>query len=65
MRFGDGKAEGRAEGEARAILAVLEARGLSVSDEIVARVRSCTDLDVLETWVRRAATVDSVDRLFE
>jgi hypothetical protein len=59
-----GRAEGRAEGEARAILAVLEARGLSPSTEQRARVLACADLDELERWIRRAATVPSADELF-
>jgi hypothetical protein len=28
-------------------------------------VSECTDLAQLETWVRRAVTVDSLDELFE
>ncbi|MDQ3990292.1 MAG: hypothetical protein M3291_14080 [Actinomycetota bacterium] len=55
-----GRAEGEARGRAAAVLAVLEARGVEVPGEARARVASCTDLDQLDAWVRRAATVDSV-----
>jgi len=60
----EGEAKGRAEGEARAILAVLEARALTVSAEQRDRITACTDLGILEGWIRRAVTVASVEDLF-
>jgi hypothetical protein len=57
--------EGEAKGEIKAILTFLAARGLPVSAEARARITSCTDLDRLESWVRRAATVESVEDLFD
>ena len=59
-----GRAEGAAQGRAEALLAVLQARGLRVSDEVRARVLGCTDLAKLDAWVRQAVTVTSVDELF-
>lgn len=59
-----GKAEGKAEGEAQAVLAVLEARGLAVTAEQRERITACTDLAVLEGWIRHAVTAGSVDDLF-
>ncbi|MBC6456728.1 hypothetical protein [Actinomadura sp. HBU206391] len=59
-----GEARGEARGEAKALLSFLEARHLTVSDEARERIISCTDLDQLETWIQRAATVDSVEELF-
>jgi hypothetical protein len=59
------RAEGRAEGEAAAVLTVLAAREIDVPDDTRARITGCTDLDKLETWVRRAATATSVNDLFE
>jgi hypothetical protein len=56
--------QGRAEGESLSVLAVLEARGIPVPDEVRARITECTDSDQLNAWVRRAATADSVDDLF-
>ena len=60
----EGEAKGRAEGLAEAVLDVLEARGLPVSDEARARILACTDATQLAAWVRRAVTVASVDALF-
>lgn len=59
-----GQAVGEAVGEARAVLAVLAARGIEVSDATRARIGECDDLAQLDEWVRRAATADSVDDLF-
>lgn len=59
------KAEGRAEGEASAVLEVLEARGFDVPDEVRDRVMACSDLDQLKVWVRRAAVIPTIDELFE
>lgn len=56
--------QGRAEGEADALLTVLGARGIDVSDDARARITACTDPDQLKTWIRRASTADTVDQLF-
>ncbi|WP_194833421.1 hypothetical protein [Nocardia sp. XZ_19_369] len=61
----EGQAEGRASEAARMVLTVLDARGISVSDEIRTRVSRCADVDQLETWVRRAVLVDTADELFD
>jgi flagellar biosynthesis/type III secretory pathway protein FliH len=60
----EGEAKGKAEGKAQAVLAVLEARGLRISDEQRARVLGCADLDELERWVRKAVTVKTTAALF-
>lgn len=62
--YGQGREEGRAEGEARAVLRFLGARGIDVPHSARERIMRCTDLDQLETWVERAATVSTVDELF-
>jgi hypothetical protein len=61
----EGRVEGEAAGEVRAVLTVLAARDIDVSDHARARITGCTDLDQLETWVRRAVTATSVNDLFE
>jgi hypothetical protein len=61
----EGLAEGEAKGEAKAVLAVLEARGIAVSEQIRARILHCTDLALLEEWVRRSATVTAPGDLFK
>jgi hypothetical protein len=48
----------------RALLAILNARGIPVPDDARARITGCTDLDQLETWVRRAATATTIQDLF-
>ncbi|MEU9840864.1 hypothetical protein AB0C69_16745 [Actinomadura sp. NPDC048032] len=57
-------AEGQAEGEAKSVLKVLEARGLSVSDDVRERVLACTDPEQLDQWLVRAVTAERADQLF-
>ena len=56
---------GMAEGEADAIMLVLQARGLLVTAEQQARIAGCTDLDQLKRWVTRAAVVEAAADLFD
>ena len=60
-----GKAKGKAEGTARAVVGVLEARGLVLSDEERKRVLACTDEDLLDRWVKRSGTITDPARLFD
>ena len=64
-RWAEGKAEGRTEGEtialARAILALLAARGVSVSAEARARIEGCTHVPTLDRWILLAATARSAE----
>ena len=55
----------KADAEAKAVLAVLDARGIDVPDGVRARITGCSDLDQLLTWVRRAATANAIEDLFE
>ncbi|WP_394821197.1 hypothetical protein [Pendulispora albinea] len=59
-----GMEKGQATGQAKAVVAVLEARQIHVPDDARDRILACSDLAVLERWVRRAVTVASVDELF-
>src|SRR5262249_56374514 len=61
----EGEAKGKAEGEARAVLAVLDARGIEVPDPVREDITNCTNLDQLDTWIRRAATANKVQELFD
>src|ERR1700690_3300452 len=56
----DGLAEGRAEGKREALLELLEARGLSATEEERALIQSCTDPAMLGAWNVKAATARSV-----
>ncbi len=60
----EGEAKGRAEGKAEGVLSVLEARGLAVGQEQRARILGCSDLAVLEQWLRRAVTAAATDDVF-
>jgi hypothetical protein len=51
------------QGEAKAILAILDARGIDVPERVRADIENCTDLDRLETLIRRAATADTIEDL--
>ncbi|MFF4241090.1 hypothetical protein ACFYYL_34900 [Actinomadura geliboluensis] len=59
------RAQGRAEGEAKALLVVLEGRGIAVPNEVRRRVMGCTDSDQLERWLKRAAVVDRAEDLLD
>ncbi len=61
----EGRLEGRVEGRAEAVVAFLEARSLPVDEASRARILACTDLAVLDRWVRKAATIDAVEQLFQ
>lgn len=59
-----GEARGRAEGRATAILAVLQARGLAVSEAERQQIDACFDIALLERWLARAATETSTAAVF-
>ncbi|MEH1125095.1 hypothetical protein [Micromonospora sp. CPCC 206061] len=52
---------GEARGEARAVLLVLEGRGVPVPDNVRDQILGCTDLDQLSTWLRRAGNATTID----
>ena len=60
----EGKVEGKTEGKAEGLLVVLRARGLVVSPEVEERVTSCTDIALLDEWLRRAVVVASAEEIF-
>ncbi|WP_068052317.1 hypothetical protein [Nocardia xishanensis] len=63
--YARGKADGEATGEARALLTMLRARRIRVPDEAEARIRECTDADLLNSWVERAATAKSLGEVLD
>ena len=63
--FTEARKMGRAEGEARALLAVLRARGISVPDSARERILGQKDPERLERWVERAAVAASVDEVID
>jgi hypothetical protein len=58
------RAQGAAEARARDVVTFLEARGLAISAAQRERILACTDLDELDRWVRKAATVTNTEALF-
>jgi predicted transposase/invertase (TIGR01784 family) len=56
---------GRAEGEANAVIAVLQARGIAVTNEQRQQILECTDLERLNGWIRKSVTLTSANELFE
>jgi len=60
----EGMAAGIAEGRAQDVLTVLEARALPVTEDARAHILACTDLDVLERWLRKAVTAASFEEIF-
>lgn len=58
-------AEGRVEGRRSTLMAILDARGLVLSETQRARIEACADLDVLEQWARAAAVAMTSDVIFE
>jgi hypothetical protein len=51
-----GEARGAARGEGRAVLTVLEARGVPVPALVREQILACADLAQLDIWLRRAVT---------
>jgi len=60
-----GRDEGRAQGRRATLLAVIEARGLTLTDTERQRIESCTDAETLDRWARAAAVASNSQSLFE
>ncbi|WP_175408790.1 hypothetical protein [Streptomyces sp. TRM64462] len=54
----------RAESRAEDILLILEQRDISVPDSVRQRVNDCEDPEVMRSWLLRALTVTSAEKLF-
>ncbi|WP_437768550.1 hypothetical protein WMF27_13005 [Sorangium sp. So ce281] len=59
-----GRAEGKIEGKIEALLAVLEARGLSLTADERAHIDACTAPAELDRWIASAATAASMSEVF-
>ncbi|NUN16623.1 MAG: hypothetical protein HUU55_23600, partial [Myxococcales bacterium] len=60
----EGIAKEVAEGEAKAILTILEVRGLTITEEQRSKVTNTTDLDQLNRWLKQAVLANTTDELF-
>lgn len=54
----------RAAGKAGAVVAFLRARGIALTNDEENRILACSDLELLDRWIRKAATVSTADELF-
>lgn len=54
---------GMARGWPRAVLLVLEGRGVGVPDGVREQIADCTDLDQLDAWLRRAVTATTAEEV--
>lgn len=63
--FQQGREEGAIEAKAKAVLDVLETRGLAVPDEVRRRVLATKDLSTLDRWTRSAVLVPSASALLD
>ncbi|MBK8480613.1 MAG: hypothetical protein IPL40_05500 [Proteobacteria bacterium] len=61
----EGEAKGKAEGEAQALLRILAARGLAISEDQRARMLDCTNLPLLDAWIDRALEATTVVELLD
>lgn len=64
-----GKAEGLVQGEAKgkadAVLVLIRARGLHVPSDVQERIEFCADIETLDRWLVRAATVSDAAEVFD
>jgi hypothetical protein len=60
-----GRAEGRTEEAANALLMVLEARGVAVLDTERERILAQKDPERLERWLKKAAVASSVAEVLD
>jgi hypothetical protein len=56
-----GLSEGLSKGRAEALLHVLTARGIALTDADRGRISACDDAATLDTWLERAATATRLD----
>ncbi len=61
----DLRAQEQARGQAQALLTVLSARGLQVSEEIRQRIEACADLPTLTCWLARAVLAATASAAIE
>ncbi|MBW2524994.1 MAG: hypothetical protein JRI23_12490 [Deltaproteobacteria bacterium] len=60
-----GRVEATRETLVSALLTVLRARGLTITDEVEKRIADCQDVAQLEEWLRRAGTAQSLSDVFD
>jgi hypothetical protein len=58
------KAEGKAEGNAEAVLRVVDKRGIALTAEQRERILGCADLEILNRWFDASLDATSADEIF-
>ncbi|MFE7930339.1 hypothetical protein ACFU6S_16665 [Streptomyces sp. NPDC057456] len=61
----EGREEGRVRERAEMTLRILEWRGITVPEDVRARVEACTDSDQLAVWSERAVHATGAAQLFD
>ncbi len=61
----EGLAEGQAVGMRDSLRRILELRGIPLTADEQGRLSRCTDLEVLDRWLRKALTASTAAQLFE
>jgi hypothetical protein len=56
---------GREEGLVQALMTVLRRRGLEPDEDVRARLLATQDADLLQVWIERASTAESLAEVFE
>lgn len=59
----EGRSEGKAEGKAEAVLALIDAKNIQLSDDGRRRIAESRDVLELDRWITRLATATSEDQL--
>ncbi|NOT63531.1 MAG: Rpn family recombination-promoting nuclease/putative transposase [Acidobacteria bacterium] len=62
--YAQGETAGLTAAKTAAVLAILAARGVGMSEADRARIAACTDVATLDRWIRRAATATASEELF-
>lgn len=60
----EAKHDAKVEGRVEAILDVFDARGLVLDHMLFELITACTDLDLLERWLRCAAIASCTEEVF-
>ncbi|MEU6731849.1 hypothetical protein ABZ929_01360 [Streptomyces physcomitrii] len=60
----EGREEGRASAKVEAVLKVLDARGIILTDAHRQHLTTCQDLNLLDTWFDRSLAATTAEEIF-
>lgn len=61
----EGDQQGRAQEKRASVFTVLRFRGIDIPPDRVMQITTCTDLALLEVWLRRALEATHINDLFD